>query len=134
MGVGISASSLSATWRVKNGVGTIAALIYPPADLLAESTLITSQAKYDKLNRIARLDREITKAKADSEGRGMIAVNVMKAVKDHQTLVRQPANPVPDAIVMGAGLPLDLPEAGGYPDIALLRFLSESHRSINIST
>ncbi len=54
-----------------------------------------TEAKYDKLNRIA-LDREITKAKADSEGRGMIAVNVMKAVKDHQALVRQAwANPAP---------------------------------------
>ena len=133
MGVGISASSLSSAVARENGVGTIASvdLRHLHDDLLAESKINPTEAKYDKLNRIA-LDREITKAKADSEGRGMIAVNVMKAVKDHQALVRQACESGADAIVMGAGLPLDLPEmAEGYPDIALLPILSES-RGINI--
>ena len=40
----------------------------------------------------------------------MIAVNVMKAVKDHAAYVRQACESGADAIVMGAGLPLDLPE------------------------
>ena len=133
MGVGISASSLSSAVARENGVGTIASvdLRHLHDDLLAESKINPTEAKYDKLNRIA-LDREITKAKADSEGRGMIAVNVMTAVKDHQALVRQACESGADAIVMGAGLPLDLPEmAEGYPDIALLPILSES-RGINI--
>ncbi|UOO82621.1 nitronate monooxygenase family protein [Uruburuella testudinis] len=133
MGVGVSASKLSSAVARENGVGTIASvdLRHLHDDLLAESKINPTEAKYDKLNRIA-LDREITKAKADSEGRGMIAVNVMKAVKDHQALVRQACESGADAIVMGAGLPLDLPEmAEGYPDIALLPILSES-RGINI--
>ena len=101
MGVGISASSLSSAVARENGVGTIASvdLRHLHDDLLAESKINPTEAKYDKLNRIA-LDREITKAKADSEGRGMIAVNVMKAVKDHQALVRQACESGADAIVI----------------------------------
>lgn len=133
MGVGVSASKLSSAVARENGVGTIASvdLRHLHDDLLAESKINPTEAKYDKLNRIA-LDREIQKAKADSEGRGMIAVNVMKAVKDHQALVRQACESGADAIVMGAGLPLDLPEmAEGFKDVALLPILSES-RGINI--
>ena len=79
------------------------------------------------------LDREIQKAKADANGKGMIAVNVMKAVKDHATYVRQACESGADAIVMGAGLPLDLPEMteGYYKDVALFPILSES-RGIGI--
>ena len=133
MGVGISASKLSSAVARENGVGTIASVdlrhLHP--DLLAESEINSSEEKYTHLNRIA-LDREITKAKANSEGRGMIAVNVMKAVKDHAAYVRQACESGADAIVMGAGLPLDLPEmTEGCKDIALLPILSES-RGIGI--
>ncbi|MFV2028991.1 NAD(P)H-dependent flavin oxidoreductase [Neisseria sp. S1] len=133
MGVGVSASSLSSAVARENGVGTIASvdLRHLHDDLLIESKINPTEEKYDKLNRIA-LDREIKKAKAESQGRGMIAVNVMKAVKDHQALVRQACESGADAIVMGAGLPLDLPEmTEGYRNIALLPILSES-RGINI--
>ncbi len=63
----------------------------------------------------------------------MIAVNVMKAVKDHAAYVRQACESGADAIVMGAGLPLDLPEMteGYHKDVALFPILSES-RGIGI--
>ena len=134
MGVGVSASKLSSAVARENGVGTIASvdLRHLHEDLLAESKINSSEEKYTRLNCIA-LDREIKKAKADSEGKGMIAVNVMKAVKDHAAYVRQACESGADAIVMGAGLPLDLPEmAEGYhKDVALFPILSES-RGINI--
>lgn len=134
MGVGVSASKLSSAVARENGVGTIASvdLRHLHEDLLAESKINPTEEKYCKLNHIA-LDREIQKAKADTQGKGMIAVNVMKAVKDHQALVRQACESGADAIVMGAGLPLDLPEMteGYHKDIALLPILSES-RGINI--
>ncbi|MCP2040418.1 nitronate monooxygenase [Neisseria sp. HSC-16F19] len=133
MGVGISASSLSSAVARENGVGTIASvdLRHLHEDLLAQSKENPSQEKYDALNRIA-LDREIKTALAQSEGRGMIAVNVMKAVKDHPALVRQACESGAHAIVMGAGLPLDLPEmTEEHPDVALLPILSES-RGIGI--
>ena len=133
MGVGISASSLSSAVARENGIGTIASVdlrhLHP--DLLAQSKANPTQEKYDMLNRMA-LDREIQAALAQSEGRGMIAVNIMKAVKDHPALVRQACESGAHAIVMGAGLPLDLPDmTENHPDVALLPILSES-RGIGI--
>ncbi|WP_165090070.1 NAD(P)H-dependent flavin oxidoreductase [Neisseria yangbaofengii] len=134
MGVGISASKLSSAVARENGIGTIASvdLRHLHEDLLAESTIDPTEEKYTKLNCIA-LDREIQKAKSDAQGNGMIAVNVMKAVKDHAAYVRQACESGADAIVMGAGLPLDLPEMteGYHKDVALFPILSES-RGINI--
>ena len=133
MGVAISASSLSSAVARENGVGTIASvdLRHLHEDLLADSKIDPTEEKYDRLNRIA-LDREIKTALKNSEGRGMIAVNVMKAVKDHQALVKQACESGAHAIVMGAGLPLDLPEmVEDHPEVALFPILSES-RGINI--
>ena len=133
MGVAISASSLSSAVARENGVGTIASvdLRHLHEDLLADSKIDPTEEKYDRLNRIA-LDREIKTALKNSEGRGMIAVNVMKAVKDHQALVKQACESGAHAIVMGAGLPLDLPEmVEEHPEVALFPILSES-RGINI--
>lgn len=134
MGVGISASSLSSAVARENGIGTIASvdLRHLHEDLLSESKINPTEEKYAKLNHIA-LDREIQAAKAKSGGQGMIAVNVMKAVKDHARLVRQACESGADAIVMGAGLPLDLPELVGdyHKDVALFPILSES-RGIGI--
>jgi len=39
-----------------------------------------------------------------------VAVNVMKAVDEYPAIVRQACASGAQAIVMGAGLPLDLPE------------------------
>lgn len=134
MGVGVSASKLSSAVARENGVGTIASvdLRHLHDDLLAESKINPSEKKYTRLNCTA-LDREIQKAKADANGKGMIAVNVMKAVKDHAAYVRQACESGADAIVMGAGLPLDLPEMteGYHKDVALFPILSES-RGIGI--
>lgn len=134
MGVGISASGLSSAVARENGIGTIASvdLRHLHKDLLAESQINPSEEKYTSLNCTA-LDREIQKAKSASEGKGLIAVNVMKAVKDHAAYVRQACESGADVVVMGAGLPLDLPEMteGYHKDVALLPILSES-RGINI--
>lgn len=133
MGVGISASGLASAVARENGVGTIASVdlrhLHP--DLLAQSKQHPTQEKYDALNRIA-LDREIKSALTQSQGKGLIAVNVMKAVKDHHAMVQQSCESGAHAIVMGAGLPLDLPEmTADFPDVALLPILSES-RGISI--
>lgn len=133
MGVGISANKLASAVARENAIGTIASIdlrhLHP--DLLAKSKEIPVQENYDKLNRIA-LDREIKAAKAQSNGQGMIAVNVMKAVSDYSALITQACESGADAIVMGAGLPLELPDlAADHPNVALFPILSES-RGINI--
>ena len=51
----------------------------------------------------------------------------MKAVDAHADYVRQACASGAQAIVMGAGLPLDLPElAEGYPEVALIPILSDA--------
>lgn len=133
MGVGISASKLSSAVARENCIGTIASvdLRHLHEDLLAQSQENPSEELYSRLNCIA-LDREIKSALAGSNGQGMIAVNVMKAVKDHRLHVRQACESGAHAIVMGAGLPLDLPDmTEEFPDVALLPILSES-RGIGI--
>ena len=92
---------------------------------------MTVLEELDKLNCIA-LDREICLAREQADGRGLVAVNVMKAVGAHGQHVRQACESGADAIVMGAGLPLDLPEmTADYPNVALIPILSDS-RGINV--
>jgi len=128
MGVGISAHRLASAVARENAVGTIASvdLRHHHADLMAQCKDVRDRTVLDRLNLIA-LDREVRMAREQSVGRGAIAVNVMKAVDQHAGLVRQACESGADAIVMGAGLPLDLPDlCAGYPDVALIPILSDA--------
>ncbi len=132
MGIGISAHRLAGTVARHNGMGTIASidLRHHHPDLLAEvdglHTPEGKKAAIEAVNLIA-LDREIHAAKAIADGHGLVAVNVMKAVSAHASLVRQACESGADAIVMGAGLPLDLPElTASHPGVALIPILSDS--------
>jgi len=133
MGVGISAKRLAGAVARQGGVGTIASvdLRHLHEDLLADAANQQGQHGINRLNRIA-LDREVRAALAAANGNGLVAVNVMKAVDDHAALVRQACESGAHAVVMGAGLPLDLPEmTADHPDVALIPILSES-RGIGI--
>ncbi len=127
MGVGISAHRLAGTVASLNGVGTIASvdLRRHHPDLMAETGRSRNREAIEKANLIA-LDREIKMAQDIAQGHGVIAVNVMRAVTQYQDYVRQSCQSGAEAIVMGAGLPLDLPElTDGYPDVALVPILSD---------
>lgn len=133
MGVGISAKQLAGAVARAGGLGTVASvdLRHLHADLMADAANQQGQEGINRLNLIA-LDREIKGALARAEGNGMVAVNVMKAVDNHAALVRQACESGAHAVVMGAGLPLDLPEmTASHPDVALIPILSES-RGIGI--
>ncbi|MDR2164264.1 MAG: nitronate monooxygenase family protein [Zoogloeaceae bacterium] len=137
MGIGISAHRLASAVASENAVGTVASIdlrCHHP-DLM-EATHRIRERKANKAaiweaNRIA-LDREIRKAIGIARGRGLIAVNVMRAVSQYQEYVRQSCISGADAIVMGAGLPLDLPELTvEFPHVALLPILSDV-RGVNL--
>ena len=134
MGVGISAQSLAGSVAREGAVGTIASvdLRHLHADLMEQSAkAVHDQAALEQLNLIA-LDREVKGALARADGHGLVAVNVMKAVDSHAAMVRQACESGAQAVVMGAGLPLDLPDmTRDYPDVALIPILSEA-RGINI--
>jgi nitronate monooxygenase len=128
MGVGISAHKLAGAVAKENAVGTIASvdLRQHHPDLMAQTRRCLDANLIDKAN-LTALDREICAAKEIANGCGLIAVNVMKAVRDHVALVKQACESGADAIVMGAGLPIDLPEmTSDHPKVALIPILSDA--------
>jgi nitronate monooxygenase len=133
MGIGVSAHRLAGSVAGLGAMGTISSvdLRQHHPDLLAQCQGVRNKALLDRLNLIA-LDREVRAALELAGGRGAIAVNVMKAVGQHAPYVRQSCESGAHAIVMGAGLPIDLPElAAEFPGVALIPILSES-RGVSI--
>jgi len=128
MGVGVSAHRLAGTVAGEGGVGTLSSVDlrrHHPDLMLATGRSRDKQA-IDAANLVA-LDREIRAARELAGGRGAIAVNVMRAVSEYPAYVRQACESGANAIVVGAGLPLDLPEmVADYPDVALIPILSEA--------
>ena len=113
MGVGVSAHRLAGTVASLDAVGTIASvdLRRRHPDLM-QASAHADKATVDAAN-LAALDREIRAAKQLAGGRGIVAVNVMRAVSEYAHYVQQACASGADAIVVGAGLPLDLPELDG---------------------
>lgn len=127
MGVGISAHRLAGTVAKEGAIGTIASIdlrVHHP-DLMERTHRSKDRKLIDQAN-LEALDREIKAARAIAP-QGTLAVNVMKAVDRHPDLVRQSCESGADAIIMGAGLPFDLPDlVGEYKDrVALIPILSE---------
>ena len=128
MGVGISAHRLAGTVARLGAVGTIASvdLRRHHLDLMAASGGGRDRKAIEQANLVA-LDREVRAALALADGRGLVAVNVMRAVSQYAAHVRQSCESGAQAIVVGAGLPLDLPDlAAGFPAVALIPILSDA--------
>ena len=128
MGVGVSAHRLAGAVAREGGVGTISSvdLRRHHADLMRATGRSRDRAAIERANLIA-LDREIHAAREIAGGRGAIAVNVMRAVSQYEGYVRQACASGADAIVVGAGLALDLPElARDWPHVALVPIVSEA--------
>lgn len=131
MGVGISAGRLAGTVASFGGLGTISSVdlrrLHP--DLMERTGALEgpdAKAQIDAANQEA-LDREIRRAREIAGGRGFIAVNVMKALDQYETYVRQALESGADALAVGAGLPLDLPDlARDFPHVALVPILSDA--------
>src|SRR5512139_4295287 len=81
MGVGVSAHRLAGAVARAGAVGTIASvdLRHHHADLSEQAQRCRDREALDRLNLVA-LDREIKAALQIAGGRGLVAVNVMKAV------------------------------------------------------
>jgi nitronate monooxygenase len=132
MGVGVSASRLAGATARLGAIGTISSVdlrrLHP--DLWEQTRHLEKETHarhhIDQAN-LTALDREIQKAKKLAQGNGLIAVNVMKALSAYEAYVTQALQSGADAIVVGAGLPLDLPElAKDFPKAALIPILSDA--------
>ena len=132
MGVGVSASGLAGAVARLGAIGTVSAvdLRRRHPDLMEQTGHLDKEANarelIDAANLLA-LDREIQGARQIAGGQGLIAVNVMKALSAYEAYVHQALVSGADAIVVGAGLPLDLPEiARDFPATALVPILSDA--------
>lgn len=128
MGVGVSAHRLAGTVAGLGGLGTISSvdLRRHHADLMEATGRSRDKHAINAANLLA-LDREVRAALALAGGRGMVAVNVMRAVAEYAAYVRQACESGAEAVVVGAGLPLDLPElTADFPDVALIPILSDA--------
>jgi nitronate monooxygenase len=128
MGVGVSAHRLAGAVARLGAVGTISSvdLRRHHPDLMAATGKSRDRAAIRQAN-LTALDREVRAALGIAQGRGLVAVNVMRAVSQYADYVRQACDSGAQAIVAGAGLPLDLPElAAAWPDVALIPILSDS--------
>lgn len=132
MGVGVSAHRLAGSVAAAGAVGTLSSIdlrrLHP--DLHARSAGMTpgdaTKAVIAAANQEA-LRREIAAARRLAAGRGLLAVNVMRAVSDYADSVRTALQAGIDAVVVGAGLPLDLPElAREHPSVLLVPILSDA--------
>lgn len=132
MGVGVSAHRLAGSVAAQGAVGTLSAIDlrrhHPDlmAHTAAEGTGPGAKATINAAN-LEALRREIAAARQLAQGRGLLAVNVMRAVEQYADLVRTSLEAGIDAVVVGAGLPLDLPElAREHPQVALIPILSDA--------
>lgn len=136
MGVGVSAHRLAGAVAALGGVGTISSVdlrrhhpdLMERTQGLASSHLPDAEikAQIDAAN-LEALEREIRAAREHAKGRGLLAINVMRAVSEYAASVRRALECGIDAVVVGAGLPLDLPElAQDHPHTALVPILSDA--------
>ncbi|MDZ7591334.1 MAG: nitronate monooxygenase family protein [Rubrivivax sp.] len=132
MGVGVSAHRLSGAVAAEGGVGTISSvdLRHHHPDLMERTRRLppgdAAKQAIDAAN-LEAISREIAAARKVAGGRGLLAINVMRAVNAYAASVRQALEAGIDAVVVGAGLPLDLPDlAQDHPRAALVPILSDA--------
>ncbi|MBI2734547.1 MAG: nitronate monooxygenase [Aquabacterium sp.] len=136
MGIGVSAHRLAGSVAAMGGMGTLSCVDirrHHP-DLMASTQGLSSRVGQDDDTRarinaanLEAVEREVKAARTLSQGRGLLAMNVMRAVSDYAGYVKRSLEAGIDAVVVGAGLPLDLPDlAQDHPKALLIPILSDS--------
>lgn len=100
MGVGISLAGLASAVAKAGGIGVISAA----AIGMLEPDYLKNFREANK----RALRKEIRKARALAP-EGIIGVNIMMALTDHEELIQAAISEKADLIIMGAGLPLKIP-------------------------
>jgi nitronate monooxygenase len=131
MGVGVSAHRLAGSVAAMGGVGTVSSVdlrrLHP--DLMERTHALRGEVAKTEINaaNLEALEREIKAARELANGCGLLAINVMRAVGEYAPSVSKALECGIDAVVVGAGLPLDLPElAQDHPHAMLVPILSDA--------
>ena len=123
MGVGVSMGGLAGAVAAKGAMGTLST-----ADAGWNEPDFAAHPQQANLR---ALRREVQRAKRLAAGAGLVAVNAMVATRQYTDSVRTALEAGADAIVSGAGLPLELPAlAEGFD--ALLAPIVSSPRAAQL--
>ena len=116
MGVGVSLGGLAGAVAACGGMGCISTADagYREPDFARDPVRANHRA----------LAAEIRKAKDLAKGAGMVAINAMVATQDYAAAIRTAVEAGVDAVVSGAGLPLELPGLVNTPDVAIAPIVS----------
>lgn len=118
MGVGVSLSGLAGAVMKEGGMGVISAA-HPG---YRKETFWKSPLETNK----EALKEEIQTAKALSGGHGICGVNVMVASEHYEDYVEAAIQGGADAIISGAGMPMNLPSIAGSDQVLLAPIVSSA--------
>lgn len=118
MGIGVSLGGLAGAVMKQGGMGTISVANpgFQKSDFQKQPLLRNLQA----------LAEEIGKAREIAKESGMLAVNIMVKGSNYAAYVKQAVGSKVDAIISGAGLPLELPKLVKGTDIAIAPIVSSA--------
>ncbi len=124
MGVGVSLSRLSGAVAKCGGVGVIstADVGFKEPDYWKNATNANTKA----------LKQEIQKAREICGDEGILAINAMVATTDYKACVETAVQNGIDAIISGAGLPLELPQLCKDSSVALAPIVSSGRAAQTI--
>lgn len=123
MGVGVSLSLLSGTVAKNECIGTVSSAFL--------NRLVSARLKKE-VDSLQAAYEEISLAKEISQGKGLIAINVMVALaQDFVASIKGAMKAGVDIIISGAGLPTALPDIVGDSNVALVPIVS-SARALEI--
>ena len=116
MGVGVSLANLAGNVMKNDGMGVLSMAHpgYREPDFLGNNLAAN----------IRGFAGEVKKAREIAGGRGLLGVNIMAALKNFETYVRAAVDATVDAIIVGAGLPLELPKYVEDDSIAIAPIVS----------
>ena len=116
MGVGVSLGGLAGAVAAQGALGCIST---------ADTGFREPDFEKDPNGANLRaLTKEIEKARQIARGKGMVAINAMVATAQYADAVKTAIAAGVDAVISGAGLPLDLPGIAGDADVALAPIVS----------
>lgn len=125
MGVGVSLSGLAGAVAKEGGMGGIstAQIGYDDPDFVGNENECNLKA----------IHKHIKRAREIAQGNGMIAVNVMVALQNYREHVCAAVQEGVDAVICGAGLPLDLPELVKGSSTKIAPIVSSGKAAISIT-
>lgn len=115
MGVGISLGNLAGSVMKEGAMGVISAAQpgYQHPDFLRRPLQANIEA----------IHQEVEKARKLALGQGLLGINIMVAGRQYEPIVKAACDAKVDAIISGAGLPLDLPKFAS-PEVLLAPIVS----------